>query len=132
MIAPRNARTRVSPLKSGSGIVRTVEGRLCVRNRVYARVFDRGWIRDNMPHQELRRQKAAYRKGIMLTALVTILPILGLVLYSTFERRSEAEEYARQDALLMVRLAADRQDELLETTRKLLARFNLVEFGFAP
>jgi len=121
MIAPRNARTRVSPLKSGSGIVRTVEGRLCVRNRVYARVFDRGWIRDNMPHQELRRQKAAYRKGIMLTALVTILPILGLVLYSTFERRSEAEEYARQDALLMVRLAADRQDELLETTRKLLA-----------
>jgi len=53
--------------------------------------------------------------------LVAVVPILGLVIYSAFERRSETEEDVRQDALRVVRLVAGRQDELLETTRQLLA-----------
>src|SRR5439155_8649019 len=45
-----------------AGIVRSVDGRLAVRNRIYARVFDPVWIEQNMPDAELRRQRAAYRR----------------------------------------------------------------------
>ena len=34
-----------------SGIVRVVDGFLRVRNQIYARVFDRKWVRDNCPMQ---------------------------------------------------------------------------------
>src|SRR5207245_6474687 len=40
-------------------------GTLAVRNRIYARVFDRDWIRQHMPDAELRRQRAAYRRGLL-------------------------------------------------------------------
>src|SRR5206468_3878327 len=53
----------VSELKL-SGIVQAVSGRLVVRNRMYAQVFDRAWIRENMPGAELRRQRVAYRRGL--------------------------------------------------------------------
>src|SRR5262249_46551421 len=41
-----------------SGITRAVAGSLQVRNRIYARVFDRAWVGQHMPDAELRRQKA--------------------------------------------------------------------------
>lgn len=47
-----------------SGIVRVVEGCLWIRNRIYHRVFDRNWVLANMPDQELRRQREAFRRGI--------------------------------------------------------------------
>ena len=53
-----------------SGIVRAAigpgvsGGRLVVRNRIYERVFDRKWIADHLPGAELRRQRAAYRRGL--------------------------------------------------------------------
>ena len=40
-----------------AGITRVVDGQLRVRNRIYSRVFDPGWIRSNMPGAELRRQR---------------------------------------------------------------------------
>lgn len=64
---------------------------------------------------------ASLQIRLAMLVLVAVVPILGLVLYSAFERRAETEAVVRQEALLMVRLAADRQDELLETTRQLLA-----------
>src|SRR5262249_10947529 len=51
-----------------SGVVRLVPGSPAVlvpRNRIYARVFDREWIREHMPNAEARRQRAAYRRGLM-------------------------------------------------------------------
>ncbi len=45
-----------------SGIVRVAEGRLIVRNRIYARVFDRDWVMENMPDVVLRRQRAIARE----------------------------------------------------------------------
>src|SRR5262249_9217430 len=48
-----------------SGIVRSERGLLKVRNRIYAHVFDRDWIRSNMPDAELLRQKAAFRRGLI-------------------------------------------------------------------
>jgi len=47
-----------------SGVVRTLEGLLGVRNRIYFRAFDRDWIQANLPDAEIRRQRAAYRRGL--------------------------------------------------------------------
>jgi WD40 repeat protein len=46
-----------------SGICRPEKGRLLVRNRIYARVFDGRWIEEHLPGAELRRQKEAVRRG---------------------------------------------------------------------
>jgi WD40 repeat protein len=54
-----------------SGIVRVVDGCLRVRNRIYERVFDRGWIESHMPEAELRRQRAAYRRGLLRASAVS-------------------------------------------------------------
>jgi WD40 repeat protein len=61
-----------------SGIVRAEEGRLLVRNRIYAQVFDRSWIRRQMPDAEIQRQKAAYRRGVWRSALA-ITMVLAVV-----------------------------------------------------
>lgn len=47
-----------------SGIVRERGGLLQVRNRIYQRVFGRAWIESHLPDAEVRRQRAAYRRGI--------------------------------------------------------------------
>ena len=51
-----------------SGIVQAKNGLLTVRNRIYAHVFNKQWARDNMPGEELRRQRAAYRRGVARAA----------------------------------------------------------------
>src|SRR5262249_29156698 len=48
-----------------SGITRVEDSRLRVRNRIYERVFDREWAQANMPDAELRRQREAYRRGLL-------------------------------------------------------------------
>jgi hypothetical protein len=75
-----------------SGIMRVEEGRLQVRNRIYERVFDREWARANMPDAELRRQREAYRRGLLrATAVATLILILvsSLSIYA-FRQRARA------------------------------------------
>ena len=43
---------------------------LILRNRVYGTVFDKKWVRDNLPGAEVRRQRTAYRAGAMRTASI--------------------------------------------------------------
>jgi len=43
-----------------SGITRVISQTLLVRNRIYHRVFDRKWVKENLPEAELQRQ----RRGI--------------------------------------------------------------------
>lgn len=64
-----------------SGIVRSDGRRLFVRNRIYMHVFDRVWIRENMPEQELRRQSQSFRRGVLRTALFAgaMVAVLGAV-----------------------------------------------------
>jgi Txe/YoeB family toxin of Txe-Axe toxin-antitoxin module len=62
-----------------SGILRVSKGVLQVRNRIYERVFDRGWVEAHMPGGELRRQKAAYRRGIVRTASVALVVLLAVL-----------------------------------------------------
>ncbi|HTE89147.1 MAG TPA: AAA-like domain-containing protein, partial [Terriglobales bacterium] len=42
-----------------SGLTRTKDGSLQVRNRIYREAFDPDWILSNMPNAEVRRQRAA-------------------------------------------------------------------------
>lgn len=61
-----------------SGIVRAKEGRLHNRNRIYYRVFDEDWVRSNMPDAELRRQKGAFRRGLLRGIIAAV--ILGFII----------------------------------------------------
>ncbi len=69
-VADSEADQRISVLRL-SGVARVIDRHLAVRNRIYARVFNREWILAHMPDAELRRQKAAYRKGIFRALFVS-------------------------------------------------------------
>lgn len=51
---------------------------LTPRNRIYQRVFDRRWVRENMPDAELRRQRVAYRRGLFRAATVGTAIVIAL------------------------------------------------------
>ena len=53
-----------------SGITTTQRGLLRPRNRIYDRVFNREWVLANLPDAEIRRQKQAYRRGVLRAASV--------------------------------------------------------------
>lgn len=87
-----------------SGIVRSDSGFLSSRNRIYARVFDRSWIAASMPDAEVRRQKEAYRAGVLRSAIiggVMVFALGGLTISSfIFKRRADASaRLAQQQAL---------------------------------
>ncbi|HZT42786.1 MAG TPA: AAA-like domain-containing protein [Chthonomonadaceae bacterium] len=89
-----------------SGVVRARAGFLAVRNRIYERVFDKAWIAENMPDAELRRQKTAYRRGVLrATSGAAILLVLlgGLIGMGLMSRR------ALQDAAAARQMAALRE-----------------------
>jgi AAA-like domain len=70
-----------------SGIVRVTEGYLYVRNRIYHRVFNQEWVKENMPDAELRRQRAAYRQGVIRGVLIaTLIFVLTLSLFIFAQR----------------------------------------------
>ena len=71
------------PVLRLSGITRVDKGCLRVRNRVYERVFDRQWVKSNMPGAEVRRQRAAYVRGIKVISLPTLL-VLAIASYIPF------------------------------------------------
>jgi uncharacterized delta-60 repeat protein len=80
-----------------SGITRAESGALKVRNRIYERVFDDEWIKTNIPDAELRRQRAAFRRGLLYAvsiSLAIIAVIAGLAIYAVREAR-RAEEQRR-------------------------------------
>jgi WD40 repeat protein len=54
-----------------SGVVGTTEGRLVVRNRVYRRVFDTSWVMSVIPDAEVRRQRRAFRNGLLVAGSVS-------------------------------------------------------------
>jgi WD40 repeat protein len=79
--APRDD-ARISPLVSAlhlSGVVSSQSGRLKVRNRIYERVFNREWVARHLPDAEIRRQRVAFRRGVMRASSISVL-VLGGVL----------------------------------------------------
>jgi WD40 repeat protein len=95
-----------------SGITRVEQGRLRVRNRIYERVFDRAWVTNHMPDAELRRQQAAYRRGLLRATTVSglVVAVIAGLAFST------------------ARLAGDRKTALIQSRRLLYAaQMNLAQ-----
>ncbi|HLV79534.1 MAG TPA: AAA-like domain-containing protein, partial [Chthonomonadaceae bacterium] len=96
-----------------SGVVRARSGFLAVRNRIYAQVFDKAWIAENIPDAEQRRQKTAYRRGLLraTTLLLTLLILLGGLLVTWLASRNARNEAAeaRKDAASARQMAALRE-----------------------
>ncbi len=79
-----------------SGIVRVNTGRLQVRNRIYAKVFDGGWINESMPDAELRRQRAAYRRGLLRATAIAAV-VLAVVVALTLGLLQQRNRALRQE-----------------------------------
>src|SRR5256885_1278251 len=54
-----------------AGVAKVEAGRLVVRNRIYGAVFDLSWVTAHMPDAEARRQREAYRRGLVRAARLT-------------------------------------------------------------
>ena len=89
-----------------SGIVRVLAGRLIERNRIYGRAFNPSWVQQNLPDAELRRQRAAFRRGVIRTAAVAVSIISAFALLAVYafsqarraDRVAKEETYQRQRA----------------------------------
>lgn len=62
-----------------SGITRNCNGYLGVRNRIYRQVFDLRWIQANMPAAELRRQRRAGRRGMLIGFGIAVVLLLAFL-----------------------------------------------------
>ncbi len=81
-----------------SGVARLHGGKLTIRNRIYKQVFGPRWIRENMPGQELRRQRKAFWKGALRTGgiSVAVISVIGALAVNNARLRTVAEEGRRK------------------------------------
>jgi AAA-like domain len=90
-----------------SGVVRLSGSRLGVRNRIYARVFDRAWVMEHMPDAELRRQRAAFQRGLVRATTVSgaVLAAMGSLAFTALKhaRRADREQRIAQEGQRMLR-----------------------------
>jgi WD40 repeat protein len=97
-LAPADETNAIHTTLRLAGIVRVAEGRLQVRNRLYARVFSEEWILEQMPNAELRRQRAAYRAGLLRAtaagSLVTLA--LSVLAASSYRNAQQARMHERR------------------------------------
>src|SRR5205823_8115969 len=56
------------------------QGRLQGRNHIYSRVFDRNWVKANLPDADLRRQRAAFLRGVFRTAGIAAIVVAALTI----------------------------------------------------
>jgi WD40 repeat protein len=95
---------RVSARLKLSGLMRSDQNQLYVRNRIYRHVFDRRWIRENMPGQEVRRfQRALFIGGLRVAFLASI--VVGIISYLAISNynlavKAEYESYISQVNLM--------------------------------
>lgn len=90
---------RISAVLKLSGLMRSEDKALKVRNRIYEKAFDKTWIQENMPGQELRRQRRAFALGVVRTSLVAAV-IIGVIAFMAFQNyglRIAAEKTARAE-----------------------------------
>ena len=53
-----------------AGAIRVDRGYLRTRNRIYAEVFNKRWVAENLPGAEVRRQRSAYFRGFKIGGIV--------------------------------------------------------------
>lgn len=98
---PDDDSNRVIALLKLSGLTRSDGETIRVRNRIYRRVFDREWVRENMPDQELRRQRRAFalgalRSGIVGLAFTLVVAIMAIRNANLARTAQEAAKVARK------------------------------------
>jgi hypothetical protein len=96
-----------------SGLVRVDYQRLHVRNDIYARVFDQKWITENMPGAELRRQRAAHRRGMLhaIAGAAVIVAAIGALAMYAHGQRGRAESLLAETTGLLVDLRVERAND---------------------
>jgi WD40 repeat protein len=97
---------------------------LSVRNRIYAHVFDRDWVRQHMPDAEVRRQRAAFRRGVARTTAVAgvLIAIMGGLALWALDREQQARDAVAQQRIATTRMerARDRAEGERLTAQRLL------------
>lgn len=101
-----------------SGITRGDDGSLHVRNRIYGEVFDIKWIQVNMPQAELRRQRKAGRRGILIGfGIAVILLLIYLFVSPVLSRNKEARmAYRTADRLAAAYSKVQTYQDRFDTT----------------
>jgi WD40 repeat protein len=102
---------------------------LGVRNRIYARVFDREWARQHMPGAEVRRQQVAFRRGLvragaLASGVVLVVAMLAFAALGNAARANHHRQTADRRAMQLAGLAERLQTAL---TREAEARRHLQE-----
>ena len=100
-----------------SGIVKAEGGCLRNRNRIYAAVFDEKWIQAHIPGAELRRQRAAFYRGVIRTtgiAAVVVAVLAAMVVFAARQARNARLALAESDfsQAKALRLAGQRYQSL--------------------
>jgi hypothetical protein len=113
-----------------SGVVRRAEGWLRVRNRIYEQVFDAEWVLANMPDAELRRQQAAFRRGL-LRATAAFGIILAAVSSLAAAALWEARRASRQEGLALVGRRALRRTLYVAQTNLAQQAIEVADTGHA-
>lgn len=97
-----------------SGVTKSERGLLMLRNRIYARVFDKTWISENLPDAELRRQRSAYWRGVLraTTVSVILVSIFAALLLTALRQHDAAadRESARRKLLYAAHMNIAAQD----------------------
>jgi WD40 repeat protein len=84
-----------------SGIARVQAGCLRVRNRIYARAFDKKWVQEHLPEAEFRRQRSAFRRGFLRAvgisgAALVLIGSFAVLAFLANERARRAEDLVRR------------------------------------
>lgn len=119
---PDDESNRLVAVLKLSGLVAAVDGRLRVRNRIYARVYGAAWIEEHMPSQELRRQQRAFRLGMIragagAAAMLAVVGSLAVVAADNARRANLALDQVRRER--------DRSDALTKQAQTERDRANL-------
>jgi WD40 repeat protein len=96
---PDDEANRVASLLKLSGLVRSDGRQLTVRNRIYAHVFDRTWIRENMPGQELLRLKQSFRRGLIRATVVYAVVLATVTAFGILAWKSQRAAEIAKEAL---------------------------------
>ena len=78
-----------------TGLVRSEDGYLRVRNRIYERVFNQKFVEANQPQDEVARQRAAERRGrlkVLSWAVPIVLAFAALAMLAWWQSRRAQNE----------------------------------------
>ena len=92
---------------------------------MYDRVFDKDWVAAHMPDAELRRQREAYRRGVLRTAALAsvVLLLMGVLSAWALSASHTATKALRETrAALTAEKDAERQAKAEENTAHLKAQ----------